>query len=116
MVNAKNEFLAVVKDRAVKCVDISIYSQDLTGKNHFNIKVGHTEEDYQAFLETLDFEYDAGFGTQELYGIIWFEDGTWMTRWEYDGSEGWEYHTVPEIHDGLKPIDLNTKGQVPIQR
>jgi hypothetical protein len=112
MVNAKNEFLAVVRDSAIKCVDISIYSQE----KGLILKVGHTEEDYQVFLETLDFEYDAGFGTQELYGVIWFEDGTWMTRWEYDGSEGWEYHTMPEIPNYLKPVDLNTKGQVPIQR
>jgi hypothetical protein len=105
MINAKSEFLATVRDKAVKCVDIDRYSDGTKSI----LKIGHTEEEYQSFLATLDFEYNAGYGWQEVYGIIWFEDGTWMTRWEYDGSEGWEYHTVPEIHDGLKPVDLNNK-------
>jgi len=105
MVNAKNEFLAIVRDKAVKCVEISRYSQE----RESILKVGHTKEDYQAFLDTLDFEYDAGYGLQEVFGTIWFVDGTWMTRWEYDGSEGWEYHTVPQIPDYLKLIDLNKK-------
>jgi hypothetical protein len=112
MVNAKSEFLAFTKDKAIKCVYITKYSEE----RESILKVGHTEEEYQAFLETLDYEYDRGFGLQEVFGTIWFEDGTWCDRWEYDGSEGWQYHTVPEIPDNLKPIDLNTKGQVPIQR
>jgi hypothetical protein len=105
MVNAKSEFLATIMGKAIKCVYITKYRDE----RESILKVGHTEEDYQAFLDTLDFEYDAGYGLQEVFGTIWFVDGTWMTRWEYDGSEGWEYHTVPQIPDYLKPIDLNKK-------
>lgn len=48
-------------------------------------------------IAKLDFEYDAGFGGQELYGTVVFADGTWLTRGEYDGSEWWEYHCCPTI-------------------
>ena len=45
----------------------------------------------------MNFEYDNGFGGQELYGTIWLKDGTWCTRGEYDGSEWWEHHERPDI-------------------
>jgi hypothetical protein len=49
------------------------------------------------FLESLDFEYDAGYGCQELFGNLWFSDGTWAIRSEYDGSEWWERIIKPKI-------------------
>ena len=49
------------------------------------------------FLDQIDFEYDNGFGCQELFGTIWYEDGTWSSRGEYDGSEWWEYNSCPKI-------------------
>ena len=48
-------------------------------------------------LAELDFEYDDGYGTQELFGTIWYEDGSWSEREEYDGSECWAYKTSPAI-------------------
>lgn len=53
-------------------------------------------------LEYLDFEYDDGFGNQELFGIILFKDNTWMERAEYDGSEWWEYKKCPTVDEILK--------------
>lgn len=40
--------------------------------------------------------YDSGFGAQEIASdlIVVFEDGSYMDRWEYDGSEGWSYHPI----------------------
>lgn len=42
-----------------------------------------------------DLSYDSGFGGQELFGYIWYEDGTWSERGEYDGSEWWEHKDRP---------------------
>lgn len=53
-------------------------------------------------LECFDFEYDAGYGSQELFGCILFEDGSWLEREEYDGSEWWEYHRAPTVEDLLQ--------------
>jgi hypothetical protein len=49
------------------------------------------------FFEELDFEYDDCFGNQEIFGTVWFLDGTYSDRGEYDGSEWWRTHRTPEI-------------------
>ncbi|MCU0437463.1 MAG: hypothetical protein MUC49_06065 [Raineya sp.] len=99
MLNAKQELLEITKNTAkVKCASISKGyddSNDLTKR--MILKINHSEEEYQQFLNSLDFEYDDGYGTQELYGIVWLEDGTWLSRREYDGSECWEHHIMPAI-------------------
>ena len=68
----------------------------------FNLKIGWTEQELQQLWNDLDFEYDEGYGGQELFGIVWFNDGSWLERWEYDGSEGWTYKKTPQIPDNLK--------------
>ena len=40
-------------------------------------------------------EYNDSYGTQYLGGIIVFRDGSWLDRWEYDGSEGWDFNRTP---------------------
>jgi len=50
------------------------------------------------FAKIADFEYDSGFGAQEIAKdlIVYFVDRTYMVRNEYDGSEWWEY-SVPKL-------------------
>lgn len=75
----------------IKCAEIETY----------HLKIGYSKEDYENFLTLLDYEYDNGFGSQRLYGTVWFEGGTWLSRGEYDGSEWWNYNEVPIIPDYL---------------
>jgi hypothetical protein len=56
-----------------------------------------TLEEYVDFLQFMNREYGNGYGSQFLFGTIWFEDGTWAERGEYDGSEWWEHHKLPEL-------------------
>lgn len=63
----------------------------------FILPVDYTPKQLSAFLTGLSFEYDAGYGDQHLYGTMWFDDGTWSEREEYDGSEWWEHMTPPVI-------------------
>ena len=63
------------------------------------------QEEYEEFLSKLDFEYDSGYGLQNLFGFIWYKDGTWSERCEYDGSEWYQYQRCPEIPKSLKRID-----------
>ena len=65
------------------------------------LKKGHTEAEFDEFLSKLDFEYDAGYGTQYVFGYVWLTNGVWMERGEYDGSEWWEWHKYPQIPDEL---------------
>jgi hypothetical protein len=46
-----------------------------------------------AFIE-YSLDWSSG---QELYGTVWLEDGTWLSRGEYDGSEWWEHNVLPPI-------------------
>lgn len=39
----------------------------------------------------IDYDYDYGIHEIEDSLIVLFNDGNWLERWEYDGSEGWEY-------------------------
>jgi hypothetical protein len=87
--NAKQELLAHIekierrKNNSVKFVSIVF---EKSWGNEILIE-GTLEE----VLPKLDFDYNDGYGSQELLGTIWFSDGTWSEREEYDGSEWWEY-------------------------
>ena len=98
MANAKEEFLNMVKNEVVICATISYRNcwDHKTGSKHI-LPVTYTEEQYTAFIKSLDFEYDAGYGGQELFGTVWFKNGTWADRGEYDGSEWWEHHVCPVV-------------------
>lgn len=100
MKNAKTELLEAIGGQSkLKCAEI-VYNNYEPPKV-FNLKVGYSEEDFKTFLKHLDFNYDAGFGGQELFGILWHEDGTWQERGEYDGSEWWSTVKFPEIPKNL---------------
>lgn len=50
-------------------------------------------------FETLaDFNYDSGFGTQEVPCdlVIVFENNTMLERYEYDGAERWRFCVIPK--------------------
>jgi len=127
--NARIEFINFVERTGSKvlCASIyqeyndheSIYQDDEdydAPDNRYNLICNYTNEEYEKFLESLDFMYDSGYGGQNLFGTIWFEDCTWADRGEYDGSEWWQLHimpTIPEIlmrareHKGIRWITIN---------
>ena len=87
--NAKEELIEHVVDKEVAFV--SIVLNEYPTYDLIVIK-GKLEE----VLPLLDFDYDDGYGTQELFGYIWYTDGTWSERGEYDGSEWWEDKERPD--------------------
>lgn len=106
--NAKDELVQVVAgtDTNIRCAFISYeyefdYRTDPDSK-YFELKEGYAEVELDAFLDSLDFEYDNGYGGQQLFGTVWLTDGTWMERGEYDGSEWWEHRVCPTIPETLK--------------
>lgn len=102
MKNAKEEFLQHTANTAVKCAEISIFDDDIYEPNGVaGLPVDYTQDELDAFLKAIDIKYDNGYGTQELFGVIWYMDGTYSTRWEYDGSEGWLHHECPVIPEKL---------------
>ena len=107
LTNAKEELLTHLTDSGkgvndILCVEITS-DDDGEGMDRLRkLLVGYSEDDLIVFLGSLDFNYDSGYGGQELHGTIWYKDGTWSERGEYDGSEWWEYINYPEIPNYLK--------------
>ena len=101
--NCRDEFVNHVESKEVLCAEV-VYKKDYDEKNdvRFDLKCGFSKEDYEEFLSLLNFDYDCGYGIQEIFGTIWYKDGTWSDRYEYDGSESWNFQKCPEIKDFLK--------------
>lgn len=119
--NAREELLGKMKDNGkntcdIKCAVVSLmfdytdeyYMNIFLGNNIYKtpdekakylvLKDGYTQEELEEFLLQLDTEYYSGFGGQDLYGYVMFNDESWLERHEYDGSEWWEYKKffIPE--------------------
>jgi hypothetical protein len=109
--NAKVEFLSHIGSRKVLCAKIQKGDDYDDDSKVFNLTTGSTEEDRTQFLTDIDFNYDSGYGSQNLFGTIWYEDGTWSERGEYDGSEWWVHHECPQI-----PTELDRKDKVREQK
>lgn len=122
--NAKKEFLGHVEGKPpIQCVlikfedwDDELYHDDeddgylLGGGSKAPVTItlpeNYSEAEFDTFLSQLDFDYDAGYGIQMLFGTVWYKDGTYSERSEYDGSEWWEYRKAPEIPDVLINSDV----------
>ena len=105
MTNAREEMLELLKSKEIKCATVTNGGSwlDAHERRTIVLKVGYTADDYEKFLKELDFNYDSGYGEQELFGTVWFKDNTWAGRGEYDGSEWWERHSLPDIPKELLP-------------
>lgn len=110
MRNAKEELQEILKPYTEKgldlvCAEITHEGEWGEDTSKVLLKLGHTKEEAEAFYNQLNFNYNNGYGTQELYGTVWLTYGVWLSRWEYDGSEGWEVNKCPMIPSYLRSID-----------
>jgi len=94
MSDATLELLDHIGNRTVLYVQIS---RELDWDTTENI-----EGTLEQVLPRLNFTYDSGYGHQCLHGTIWYTDGTWSDRGEYDGSEWWQHHVCPPLPAGAK--------------
>ena len=97
--NAKTELLEFLEDKPTVAAAVVSFGvvYDEENLERFVLPLNYTDDHRWDFFDSLDFEYDDGYGTQMLAGTIWFTDGTWAQRGEYDGSEWWEYCKCPEL-------------------
>lgn len=100
MINAKEELLKLINGNVslIVCAEIKHKS------DRFMLKVDHSQNELEMFLNSLDFEYDNGFtfySTNQLFGIVWLKSGAWIERCWDDYSEFWRIKNRPII-----PIDL----------
>lgn len=106
MTNAKTELNTVLAKEGVASIlaaevsfnaDFKYSREDVPADEVFTLPMKYTSEESAAFWKFLDREYDSGYGGQQLFGTIWLQDGSWLTRGEYDGSEWWAHQKRPPI-------------------
>lgn len=102
--NAKDELLELLAEngKTLKAAAIEVWNtysrRPRTGRTHpIYLYEGYSKEDYTAFLNEMDCGYDDGYGSQKLFGVLWFTDGTHARRGVYDGLEWWEVLDAPPI-------------------
>lgn len=79
---------------------IAYYTED---SDSFFLRSDRSKDDEREFYEFLkSIEYDEGYGTQELFGFVVFNDHSWLERGEYDGSEWWQLCEEPKEEELLK--------------
>jgi prophage pi3 protein 38-like sequence len=106
MSNFIEETIEAIGERKVKEFKLEFYSLDWGDDGDDNdVRTradaqGTGKEALMSFFSTLPeraIDYDSGYGTQEWSGWISFQDGTWLERAEYDGSEWWSYKSCPKL-------------------
>ena len=67
------------------------------------IQVNGRRISVKRFRELADREYDNGYGTQLVLPtlMVILNDGTWLERREYDGSEWWNHIVPPKVNDEI---------------
>lgn len=65
---------------------------------------------WENFRENADFNYDSGYGSNKIpMDLIVVGEDFWLERHEYDGSEWWEFKTMPTIPDELRDLELKAR-------
>jgi hypothetical protein len=111
--NAKNEFIEHTKyaNSPIKCASIQqmdIYTHKII--RVINLFENYSPEDMDTFLNELNFDYNDGYGGQTLFGTIWYMNGQWSSRSEYDGSEWWDHQQCPNI-SFYSPAEIDLSGE-----
>ena len=83
----------------INLLDETIAILAANGKNLADVLWVGTRENkgtWNDFAVNADFAYDDGFGATEVnLKLIVVGFGWWLERSEYDGSEEWEFKTLP---------------------
>lgn len=90
--NLKNETLKELKEHNKKPTDVVFVG--------FSYKDKLYKVSFEEFLIAADFKYDSSFGGIEINPTLMIVGNDfWLERHEYDGSEWFEFKTLPNIKD-----------------
>jgi len=98
--------LSITENYKVIAADINFGYDYGDNNDKFKLKPLYTNEEYKKFMKFMDREYDKGYGSQNLHGIIYCEDNIWIDRGEYDGSEWWNVNKYPDLRKSFDEIDV----------
>ena len=88
---AKEELVRHIKDNKVEYVEIYRTNYDrMSGEYKERIIHGTLDK----VLPMLDFEYEE---VHEVCGTIWYVDGSWSERDDYNDMPYWSHHVRPTM-------------------
>lgn len=97
-INAKTELLKLTKPDNLLAAYLTISMPE--GITTLMLSL---DEDPTEFLNKLDFDYDHRYdGVQNIVGIVWLKDGTWLERTDYNACEWWDLKKRPPIPESLR--------------
>lgn len=94
----------------VNLLDQTIQIIEFHGHTLSDVKwVGNWDGDYSiewdAFTKISDIEYNPGYGGVEIaLDLVVVGSDWWLERSGYDGSEWWNYKTLPVRRENAKPF------------
>ena len=88
---AKEELLRHIKDNKVEYVEIYRTNYDETRSSNVGSIIQGTLDEV---LPLLDFEYEE---VHEVCGTIWYVDGSWSERDDYNDMPYWLRHVRPTM-------------------
>lgn len=94
-------FLEETIDKITSC-DKTIEDVDWVGSDDGKYVISWNE-----FAKIANIDYYSGFGLQYIAMdlVVVFNDGSYLYREEYDGSEGWSYAKTPRRQYGAKTFE-----------
>lgn len=102
MTNLLQETLEIIEENGLSSTDV--------------VWAGNRDGTYvvpwEWFAQVANVEYDSGYGGQEIASdlVVVFNNGAWLERTEYDGSEGWSYQQSPVVSYNPYPFDTVKNG------
>ena len=100
MINFLKETTEAIQDSKHKIEDVMFIGSS-NGKYRMS---------WDKFKEKANFRYDEGYGSSKIATdlIVYFNDDTYMTRGEYDGSEWWNYQVSKKFKkdDNYKEFEI----------
>ena len=90
-------------------LDETLENLDEHGKTKHDVLFVQTKNatgSWEDFEKIASFEYDCGFGGQEVESsLVIVGHDWWIERGEYDGSEWWEFKTSPIKNTNLEQLN-----------
>jgi hypothetical protein len=97
MTNLLEETREVLQENGVSASDVQFVSD------------GENAASWAWFIENSNFEYDSGFGLEEInLDLVIVGTDWWLERHEYDGAEGWHFKRQPSKPDGTETTRLRS--------
>ncbi len=100
MANLLKETLAILQANGKSPSDVR-----WVGAHSAPYKKKIAEGSWDDFAKLAGFNYDDGYGGNEIESdLIVVGDDWWLERGEYDGSEWWEFKTMPSRMADAHPL------------